>query len=120
MTHRLMRAAANPHVNVIGHPTGRLIGRRDPYNVELEAVMDACKRHNTLLELNAHPDRLDLAARYCRLAKQKGIKLVLSTDAHHHTDLEMMHFGVGTARRGWLEPVDIVNTLAWAQFQDYL
>jgi DNA polymerase (family 10) len=110
MTDRIMRAMDNPYFNVLAHPTGRLINERAPYEVDLEKVVKKAKEAGCIMEINAHPDRLDLSDRYCRMSKQEGVKIVISTDAHHTHDLAFMRFGVDQARRGWLEPEDVVNT----------
>jgi DNA polymerase (family 10) len=112
MTNRIIRAIENPNVDIIAHPTGRLIGKRDPYEVDMDKIMDACKANNKILELNACPERLDLSDMNCRKAKEKGIKIVISTDAHMDVHLNWMKFGVATARRGWIEPQDVVNSLS--------
>ncbi len=111
ITRRIVKAIENPHVDIIAHPTGRLIGRREPYPVDMDRIMDACKANGTILELNAYPERLDLSDLNCRRAKEKGVKIAISTDAHRIGHLEWMYFGIATARRGWLEPRDVVNTL---------
>lgn len=109
-TDRILRAMENPHFKVLAHPTGRLIGQREPYQVDLEEVMKAAKQNGCVLEVNAHPERLDLNDIHGKMAKDMGVKLVVSTDAHRLGDLDYMRFGVGQARRGWLEPDDVVNT----------
>lgn len=111
ITARIVAAANNPYVNIIGHPTGRLISSREGYSVNLEKVMDVCAQTNTSLEINAFYDRLDLNDISCRMAKEKGVKLVISTDTHHIDQFWMMELGVGTARRGWLEKRDVLNTM---------
>ncbi|MGB2696959.1 MAG: DNA polymerase/3'-5' exonuclease PolX, partial [Candidatus Zixiibacteriota bacterium] len=111
MTKRLIKAVENPNVDIIAHPTGRLIGRREPYEVDMDKLMDACLRNNKVLELNAYPERLDLNDIHCRKAKEKGVKIAISTDAHSVKHLDWMMYGVATARRGWLEPEDVINTL---------
>jgi DNA polymerase (family 10) len=111
MTKRIVKAIENPNVDIIAHPTGRLIGKREPYQVDMDKIMDACKANGKVLELNAYPERLDLSDLNCRKAKEKGIKIAISTDAHADTHLEWMKFGVATARRGWIEPEDVINTL---------
>jgi DNA polymerase (family 10) len=111
MTSRIITAIENPHVDIIAHPTGRLIGRREPYEVDMDAVMDACTANGTVLELNAYPERLDLSDINCRKAKEKGVKIAISTDAHRDEHLDWVRFGVATARRGWIEPSDVINTL---------
>ena len=109
-TDRILKAMENPHFKVLAHPTGRLIGQREPYQVDMEEVMKAARQNGCVLEVNAHPERLDLNDIHCKMAKDIGVKLVLSTDAHRLGDLDYMRFGVGQARRGWLEPDDVVNT----------
>ncbi|MEW6665262.1 MAG: DNA polymerase/3'-5' exonuclease PolX [Thermodesulfobacteriota bacterium] len=111
MTRRIIRALENPNVSILAHPTGRLIGKREPYAVNLDKVMEACSANGKILELNAHPERLDLSDLHCRKAKEKGVKLAVSTDAHQKEALDLMSFGVATARRGWIEPQDVINTL---------
>jgi DNA polymerase (family 10) len=100
----------NPHFKILAHPTGRLIGRREPYQVDMEEVMKAAKQRGCVLEVNAHPERLDLNDIHCKMGKDMGVKVVLSTDTHRLGDLDYMRFGVGQARRGWLEPDDVINT----------
>jgi DNA polymerase (family 10) len=110
MTERVIRAMDNPHFNIFAHPTGRLINERSPYEIDLERVMEAAKERGCLLEINANPDRLDLSGSSCKMAKTMGLKLALSTDAHSVTDLDFIRYGIDQARRGWLEPGDIINT----------
>jgi len=110
MTERVIRALDNRRVNILGHPSGRLINERPPYEIDLEKVMRAAVERGCCLELNAHPDRLDLDDVHCQMAKGMGLKVALSTDAHSTKDLDLMRFGIGQARRGWLEPADVVNT----------
>ncbi len=109
-TERIIRAMDNPHFNILAHPTGRLINERDPYDVDLESIMKAAEERGCHLELNAHPDRLDLSDRYCKMAKEMNVRVVISTDAHSVTDLDFIRFGIDQARRGWLEPGDVLNT----------
>jgi DNA polymerase (family 10) len=111
MTKRIIKAIENPNVDIIAHPTGRLIGKREPYQVDMDKIMDACKANAKVLELNAYPERLDLSDLNCRKTKEKGIKIAISTDAHADAHLEWMKFGVATAKRGWIEPEDVINTL---------
>ena len=111
MTKRIIKAIENPYVDIIAHPTGRLIGKREPYQVDMDKIMDACKANSKVLELNAYPERLDLSDLNCRKAKGKGVKIAISTDAHADAHLEWIKFGVATARRGWIEPEDVINTL---------
>jgi DNA polymerase (family 10) len=110
MTERITKAMDNPYFNVLAHPTGRLINEREPYEIDLERVLKKAREARCFMEVNAHPDRLDLSERYCRMAREAGVKLVISTDAHRTTHLAYMRFGVDQARRGWLEPEDVVNT----------
>ena len=109
-TERIIRAMDNPYFNILAHPSGRLINEREPYEVDLERLMKAALERGCYLELNAHPDRLDLTDIDCKMAKEMGLKVVISTDAHSKGDLDFIRFGVGQARRGWLEPEDVLNT----------
>jgi len=110
MTERLLKALENPYVRIMGHPTGRQVLKRDPFNFDLERVFDAAKRLGVILELNGNPERLDLCDRHVKLARDKGMKLIISTDAHHPEHLKFMRYGVMTARRGWMEKSSILNT----------
>jgi len=116
MTERLLRAVANPNTAILGHPTGRLLLRRDAYKFDLEAVFQAAARNRVAMELNAFPDRLDLNDTHLRLAKQHGVKIVINTDSHHTTHLEKMRYGILQARRAWLTKGDILNTLPAEKF----
>ena len=109
MTKRMITAIKNPYVKIIGHPTGRLINKRDPYELDIQAVIDAAIAYNTALELNAQPTRLDLTDKYLRMAKEKGAKIVINTDAHHSSQRAYMQYGIYIARRGWLEKKDVLN-----------
>lgn len=109
-TERVLRAMDHPCFNILAHPTGRLLGERGPYEIDLEHIMQAAKERGCYLELNAQPSRLDLSDAYCKLAKETGVKLAISTDAHRDTDLHFMGLGISQARRGWLERADVVNT----------
>jgi DNA polymerase (family 10) len=115
MTERMVRAVRNEHVDAIGHPTGRLLGARDAYEVDLDAVMREAAKHGTAMEINANPHRLDLNDQACRRAKELGVKIVINTDAHATDHFELMRFGVATARRGWLTRRDVLNTLTLKQ-----
>jgi DNA polymerase (family 10) len=119
-TERIIRAMDNPHFNILGHPTGRHIGKRPPYDVDLERVMGAALERGCFLEINASPERLDLNDVYAKLAKEMGLNLVISTDAHHVNGLSNMKYGVWQARRGWLEPDDVLNTRSWQDLLDTL
>ena len=120
MTERIIKAMENKHVHIIGHPTGRLLGRRDPYQVNIEALIDAAAELNKAFEINAYPDRLDLNDIHIRKAKDRGVKLAINTDAHGIADLDFMIYGVYTARRGWLESKDVINTLTLKELMDRL
>ena len=111
MTRRIIQALKNPNVNILGHPTGRLILEREAYRVNLKEVFQAAIDQGVVLEINAYPDRLDLRDVDARMAKEMGAKLVISTDAHSTPQLELMKFGVFTARRGWVEAKNVINTL---------
>ncbi len=110
-TERLLRAIDNPRVNIIAHPTGRLIGERDGYDLDMERVMEHAKARGCILELNAQPSRLDLNDVHLKLAKEMGIKVSIATDSHNKDNLLFMRFGINQARRGWLERQDVVNCL---------
>lgn len=116
MTDRLMRALECPHLKALGHPTGRLLLNREPYGFDFDKVVSEAVRRGVWLEVNASPERLDLSANHIRSAKAKGAKFIVSTDAHHPKHLLNMRYGILTARRGGLEPADIVNTYSTDQF----
>src|SRR6201997_4548982 len=111
MTDRLLKAIANPNTSVIGHPTGRLLLRRDSYGFDMHAVLTAAAEHKVAMELNAYPDRLDLNDIHLRQAKQHGVKIVINTDSHHTSHMDKIRFGVLQARRAWLTKEDVLNTL---------
>jgi DNA polymerase (family 10) len=111
MTKRIVRALENPLVDVLAHPSGRLLGARDPYEVEIEEVLEAAKRSGKALEINAYFERLDLNDVHCRMAKERGIRLSIGTDSHHLDQMWMISLGAAVARRGWLETKDVINTL---------
>jgi DNA polymerase (family X) len=115
MTDRVVHAIEHPLVDAVGHPTGRLIERRDPYALDIGRVVEAAARTGTFLEINANPDRRDLRDTHARLAAEAGVKLVVNSDAHGVETLAKMRFGVATARRGWLTAADIANTLGWRE-----
>ena len=110
MTRRFITACENPHVNVIGHPTARRIGKRPPVEVDFGELFRACARTGTALEINASPQRLDLPSDHIRAARDAGVKFAIDSDAHSVSDLGNMPYGVGTAQRGWLTPDDVINT----------
>lgn len=120
MTERIIRAMDNPYFHILGHPTGRLIGKREPYDVDMEKILEAARERGCFLELDSQPDRLDLSDVYCKLAKEMGVKIAISTDAHSVADLNYLRFGIGQARRGWLEPEDVLNTRSWPQLKKLL
>jgi len=111
MTSRIVKALANPYVNILAHPTGRLIGERDPYDVDLEAVFAAAKQHGKAVEINAQPSRLDLNDHHARRAKELGVMLSIDTDTHFLDQLDHMALGVATARRAWIGKTDVINTM---------
>jgi DNA polymerase (family X) len=110
MTARIVRALANPWVNVLAHPTGRKIGSREPYDVDLEAVLAAAREHGKGVEINASPDRLDLSEAQARRAAALGVPVAISTDTHYLRELDNVHLGVAMARRAWLSAADVLNT----------
>lgn len=109
-TERIIRAMDNPNFNILGHPTDRLINERDPYRIDMDKIMDAALQRGCYMELNAHPDRLDLNDHHCRMARDKGVKVSIATDAHSTQGLKNMKYGINQARRGWLGPDDVINT----------
>jgi DNA polymerase (family 10) len=111
MTRRLVAAAENPYVHILGHLTGRLLLEREPYKVNQTAVIDACAATGTWIELNAHPLRFDMDWRLWHYAKDKGVKCVINCDAHRNSDAQFLRLGAGIARKGWLEAKDVINTL---------
>ncbi len=120
MTERVLTAIENPQVDCIGHLTGRLIGRREPYGIDVEAVAAAAARTGTMLEINGNPNRRDLSEQHARLAKEAGATIVLNTDAHGVDTLDNMAYAVATARRAWLTPDDVANTRGWRDFKSLL
>lgn len=111
ITKRLVSAMQNPYVSIIAHPTGRIIGERDAYEVDMEAVLRSAAKTGTAMEINAYPLRLDLNDIYIRKAKEMGVPVAVNTDAHVNYQFDFMTYGIGTARRGWLEKKDVLNTL---------
>jgi DNA polymerase (family 10) len=120
MTRRVIRAMENPHVHVIGHLTTRLIGRRDPVDLDLEAVFAAAARTGTALEIDAFPDRLDLRDEHVRWATRHGVRFAIDSDAHAIGHLDHMRYGVGIAQRGWLSPADVINTWPLPKLRRFL
>jgi DNA polymerase (family X) len=117
ITRRIVEALENPHVSCIAHPTGRLLNRREAYEVDMDAVFAAARRHGKLLELNANPMRLDLDDVACATAKSHGILVAISTDAHQTEGLDDLRYGILQARRGGLTKADVANTLTWPQLK---
>jgi len=116
MTERLLAAIENPYTQIIAHPTGRLLLRREAYPYDMEKVLDACARNGVAMECNSYPDRLDLRDVNLRMCRERGVKVVISTDAHSTGHLPLIKYGVTTARRGWLSKADVVNTLPPEEF----
>jgi DNA polymerase (family 10) len=110
MTERIIKAMQNKNVDIIGHPTGRLIGQRDEYQMDFDKILEVAKKTGTILEINSHPIRLDLNGFYIRRAKEAGIKMIINTDSHRKEQLKLMEYGIAQARRGWAEKSDIINT----------
>jgi DNA polymerase (family 10) len=116
MTDRILAAIENPYTQILAHPTGRLLLRRESFAYDVERVLDAAKRNGVAVECNAYPDRLDFNDVHLRMARERGVKVVISTDAHSTTHFRMMKYGVITARRGWLEKKNVLNTLPLNEF----
>ena len=112
MTERILAAIENPYTQIVGHPTGRLVLRRDAYAYDMERILDAAHKYGVVMECNASPERLDLKDTHLRMAKERGVKIVISTDAHTTRGLQAMRYGVQMARRGWIEKKDVINTLS--------
>jgi len=123
MTKRIVQALENPYLHILAHPSGRLLGARDPYEVEMDELMEIAKKYGKALEINAYFERLDLDDIHCRKAKEMGVRVGIGTDAHHLDQMWMMSLGVAVARRGWLETKDVLNTLSlkeilqWCHFR---
>ena len=116
MTERLLRALGNKHVSIIGHPTGRILLRRDAYQYDMDAVLKAAAASKIAMEHNAYPDRLDLSDMHLRMARERGVKIVINTDSHHTSHMEKIRYGVLQARRAWLTKADVLNTLPVEKF----
>jgi DNA polymerase (family 10) len=119
-TKRLIRAAENPHVHILGHLTGRLLLEREPYPVNVHAVIDACAASGTWIELNCNPYRLDLDWRFWPYAQSKGVKCVINPDSHRNKHAGFLRLGAGVARKGWLGKTDVINTLPLAKLRKVL
>lgn len=120
MTRRVVRAIENPHAHILFHPTARILQRREPCDMDIDAVIAAAKRTGTALEIDAYPDRLDLKDEYVRKAVEAGVKLVIDTDAHRVQHLDYLHYGIATARRGWATKADVLNTKPLKSFLNSL
>jgi DNA polymerase (family 10) len=120
MTDRVIRAMQHPEVDILAHPTGRILNRRRPFELDVEAVLKAASELDVAVELNAHPQRLDLHDGHLRRAKELGVKVAINTDAHSVKDLSLMSYGVDQARRGWLEKGDVLNALPVGELQEWL
>ena len=116
MTERYLAAIENPFTQIIAHPTGRLLLRRDPFDYDMEKILEACAKYGVAMECNSYPDRLDLKDVYLRMCKDRGVKVVISTDSHTTANLSFIRYGVTMARRGWLEKQNVINTLPTEQF----
>ena len=120
MTKRIVRALCHPRVHILAHPTGRLLGKREAYPVDMSTIIKAARDHGVMLEVNAQPERLDLNDLHIQMAREAGVTLVISTDAHRADELQWMRYGVDQARRGWCEAGDIANTASLAAFRKRL
>jgi DNA polymerase (family 10) len=119
-TTRIERALANPLVTILAHPTGRMLGTREPYDVDMQRLIRMAALHGVALEVNAQPERLDLSDIHCRMAKDSGVLLSIASDAHAPEDYDNLVYGVAQARRGWLEAIDVLNTLSLAKLRSVL
>ncbi len=120
MTQRIIRAMEDKNIDILAHPTGRIIGKRDEYQIDFDKILKTAKKTKTILEINAHPARLDLKDLYIKKAKEAGIKMIIDSDAHHISELSLMRYGVGQARRGWAEKENIVNCWKLEKLQSFL
>jgi DNA polymerase (family X) len=119
-TERILRAMDHPHFTLLAHPTGRLIEQREPYDVDMLRIIRKAKSRGCYLELNAHPERLDLLDTYCQMAKEEGVRVAVNSDAHSTADYDNLRFGIGQARRGWLEAKDVLNTRTLVELRPLL
>lgn len=120
MTQRIIKAIRNPYTTILGHPTGRLLLAREPYQVDMIRLIDEASKTGVAIELNSHPFRLDIDWRLCKYAKERGVKIAINPDAHEEKGLRDIHFGVGIARKGWLGPEDILNTMDVEEMKRFL
>jgi DNA polymerase (family 10) len=119
-TERVLRAMDNPNFNILAHPTGRMLGQRGSHGLDIEQAMEGALERGCFLEINAQPDRLDLSDVHCKMAKDMGLKLALSTDSHATESLDYAGYGIDQARRGWLEADDVINTRSWGELKKLL
>ena len=120
MTARIIKAMKNPNVDIIAHPTGRLINKREEYLIDFDEILKMAKETGTILEINASHYRLDLKDSYIKKAKEAGVKMVINTDAHNLEQMYLMEYGISQARRGWAEKKDIINTRPFEKFLGFL
>ena len=118
MMERIEKAMRNPHVDILAHPTGRIVNQRDEYQIDFDRLLKIAKETSAILEINSSA-RMDLRDFYVRRAKAEGVKMIINTDSHHKDQLELMEYGVSQARRGWAEPIDIINTLPIEELLKY-
>ncbi len=119
MTNRIIKAIKNPHIDIISHPTGRLLKKREQYEIDFDEIIKAAKEYKTVLEINSYPIRLDLNDQNIRRCKKAGVKMIINTDSHHRSQMRYMGLGVAQARRGWAEKRDIINTRSLNEFLEY-
>jgi len=120
MTQRITKAIRNPYTTILGHPTGRLLLAREPYQADMIRLIDEASKTGVAIELNSHPFRLDIDWRLCKYAKERGVKIAINPDAHEEKGLRDTRFGVGIARKGWLGPEDILNTMDVEEMKQFL
>jgi DNA polymerase (family 10) len=116
MTDRILKALENPHVDILGHPTGRRLLKRPPYPLDVDAIVEAAGRHGVAIEINCQVERLDVNDVHAKLARDRGVPLVISSDAHSRTAFGRLRWGIMVARRGWIEPACVLNTRPFEQF----
>ena len=119
MTARIIKALENPNVSIFAHPTGRLIGSREEYQMDFDKIIEVAKKNGTILEINSSPRRLDLNGFNIRTAKTRGIKMIIGSDSHRKEQMSLIEYGIGQARRGWAEKDDIINTLPMEKLLEY-
>jgi len=120
MTQRVIKAIRNPYATILAHPTGRLPLAREPYAINIKRIIDEARRSGVVIKLNAHADRLDIDRRLCKYAKEKGVKIAISPDAHEEEGLKNTYYGVGIGRKGWLEPGAILNAMDFGVIKTFL